>query len=275
MRVMLQHVAHARSGDKGNTSNIAVIAYAAELYPLLKEQLTAERVQGVLPGRRSRARSSATRSTTCGRSTSSRTGALGGGVSRSLCLDNYGKALSARAPRVRARDPRRAAPAPARPLANHGALMRRLGFRFARRAALAVASMSALAQYPEQGGAHHRPLSAGRHHRHSRPARRDAAHREARPDRSSSRIGPGRAARSGRVAVAKSAPDGYTLVMGTVSSHGINSALSKTLPYDPVKDFAPVTMVGEHAERAHGEPRASRRRISARCSRPRVRSPAR
>ena len=43
MKTLLQHVAHARSGDKGNTSNIAVIAYAPELYPLLKEQLTAER----------------------------------------------------------------------------------------------------------------------------------------------------------------------------------------------------------------------------------------
>ena len=40
MKVLLQHVAHTRSGDKGNTSNIAVIAYEPELYPLLKEQLT-------------------------------------------------------------------------------------------------------------------------------------------------------------------------------------------------------------------------------------------
>ena len=45
MRVKLQHVAHARSGDKGNTANIAVIAYAPELYPCLKEQLTAERLK--------------------------------------------------------------------------------------------------------------------------------------------------------------------------------------------------------------------------------------
>jgi tripartite-type tricarboxylate transporter receptor subunit TctC len=43
--------------------------------------------------------------------------------------------------------------------------------------------------------------------------------------------------------VAKSAPDGYTLVMATISSHGINSALNKALPYDPVADFAPVTLV--------------------------------
>jgi len=43
MKVKLQHVAHTRSGDKGNTSNIAVFAYTPELYPLLKEQLTEER----------------------------------------------------------------------------------------------------------------------------------------------------------------------------------------------------------------------------------------
>ena len=43
--------------------------------------------------------------------------------------------------------------------------------------------------------------------------------------------------------VAKSPPDGYTLVMATISSHGINSALNKALPYDPVADFAPVTAV--------------------------------
>ena len=54
---------------------------------------------------------------------------------------------------------------------------------------------------------------------------------------------PGAAGAIGSQAVAKSAPDGYTLVMGTVSSHGINSALYKALPYDPVKDFAPVTNV--------------------------------
>ena len=47
----------------------------------------------------------------------------------------------------------------------------------------------------------------------------------------------------GSVAVAQAAADGYTLVMGTASSHGINSALQKTLPYDAVRDFAPVTVV--------------------------------
>ena len=47
----------------------------------------------------------------------------------------------------------------------------------------------------------------------------------------------------GAEAVAKSAPDGYTLLMGTVGTHGINRALYARLPYDPIKDFAPVTLV--------------------------------
>lgn len=43
--------------------------------------------------------------------------------------------------------------------------------------------------------------------------------------------------------VAKSRPDGYTLLVGTLGTHGINSALYKKLPYDPVHDFAPITPV--------------------------------
>jgi tripartite-type tricarboxylate transporter receptor subunit TctC len=43
--------------------------------------------------------------------------------------------------------------------------------------------------------------------------------------------------------VSKSAPDGYTLLMGTVGTHGINRALYAKLAYDPIKDFAPVTLV--------------------------------
>jgi tripartite-type tricarboxylate transporter receptor subunit TctC len=47
----------------------------------------------------------------------------------------------------------------------------------------------------------------------------------------------------GADAVAKSAADGYTLLMGTVGTHGINRALYPKLPYDPFKDFAPITLV--------------------------------
>jgi tripartite-type tricarboxylate transporter receptor subunit TctC len=43
--------------------------------------------------------------------------------------------------------------------------------------------------------------------------------------------------------VARSPPDGYTLLMGTVGTHGINRALYDKLPYDPIKDFVPITLV--------------------------------
>lgn len=42
---------------------------------------------------------------------------------------------------------------------------------------------------------------------------------------------------------AKAPADGYTLFMGTVGTHAINASLYKKLPYDPVKDFAPLTRV--------------------------------
>ncbi|TWO66126.1 tripartite tricarboxylate transporter substrate binding protein [Caenimonas sedimenti] len=43
--------------------------------------------------------------------------------------------------------------------------------------------------------------------------------------------------------VAKSAPDGYTLLMGTVGTHGINKSLYSKMPYDPQKDFVPISLV--------------------------------
>jgi tripartite-type tricarboxylate transporter receptor subunit TctC len=54
---------------------------------------------------------------------------------------------------------------------------------------------------------------------------------------------PGAGGNLGADAVAKSAADGYTLLMGTVGTHGINRALYPKLPYDPFKDFAPITLV--------------------------------
>ena len=45
-------------------------------------------------------------------------------------------------------------------------------------------------------------------------------------------------------AVARATPDGYTLLMGTNSTHGANSGLIAKLPYDPIKDFVPVGLVG-------------------------------
>jgi tripartite-type tricarboxylate transporter receptor subunit TctC len=43
--------------------------------------------------------------------------------------------------------------------------------------------------------------------------------------------------------VAKSPPDGYTLMAGTLGTHVFNHSLYKSLPYDPVKDFVPITRI--------------------------------
>ena len=43
----------------------------------------------------------------------------------------------------------------------------------------------------------------------------------------------------GAAAVAQSPPDGYTLLLGTGSTHGTNSSVYSRLGYDPVRDFAP------------------------------------
>jgi hypothetical protein len=55
MRVQLIDIAHARSGDKGDTANVGVIALRPEWYPLLERELTTRRVQqhfqGVITGK--------------------------------------------------------------------------------------------------------------------------------------------------------------------------------------------------------------------------------
>ncbi len=51
----------------------------------------------------------------------------------------------------------------------------------------------------------------------------------------------------GADAAAKSPADGYTLLLGTIASHAINPALQPKMPYDAVKDFAPVFFVGNIA----------------------------
>lgn len=54
---------------------------------------------------------------------------------------------------------------------------------------------------------------------------------------------PGAGGNLGADAVAKSAPDGYTIVMGAVATHAINPTLFAKMPYDPVRDFAPISLV--------------------------------
>jgi len=91
--VQLRRIAHSRAGDKGTTSNISVIAYRVEDYPLLERHVTAGRVKehfrGIVRGEVERYELP-------------RIGALNfvlhealeGGVTRSLALDAHGKSLS-------------------------------------------------------------------------------------------------------------------------------------------------------------------------------------
>ena len=48
---------------------------------------------------------------------------------------------------------------------------------------------------------------------------------------------PGAGGNIGSDFVAKSTPDGYTILGGTISSHAINASMYKSMPYDPIKDF--------------------------------------
>jgi hypothetical protein len=89
----LREIAHSRTGDKGNISNISVIAYDAKDYPLLREQVTAARVKshfaGVVQGEVMRYELPNLSALNFVMDQ-----ALGGGVTRSLALDAHGKSLS-------------------------------------------------------------------------------------------------------------------------------------------------------------------------------------
>ena len=54
---------------------------------------------------------------------------------------------------------------------------------------------------------------------------------------------PGAGGNLGVDQVAKSPPDGYSLVIGAVATHAVNPWLFSKLPYDPIKDFAPITLI--------------------------------
>jgi tripartite-type tricarboxylate transporter receptor subunit TctC len=58
---------------------------------------------------------------------------------------------------------------------------------------------------------------------------------------------PGAGGNIGSDFVAKAKPDGYTILGGTISSHAINVSLYPKLPYDPVKSFAPIVLIGTNA----------------------------
>lgn len=60
-------------------------------------------------------------------------------------------------------------------------------------------------------------------------------------------IRPGAGGAIGTEMAAKAAPDGYTLLMGNFSTHAVNPSLYSKLPYDPVSDFAPVTLLAAYS----------------------------
>jgi len=90
---LLREIAHSRTGDKGNISNISLIAYDEKDYPLLKEKVTAEVVKklfkDIVKGEVIRYELPA-----IGALNFVMKEALGGGVTKSLALDAHGKSLS-------------------------------------------------------------------------------------------------------------------------------------------------------------------------------------
>ena len=93
IRMPLYALAHARTGDKGNRSNISVIAYRDEFYPMLADQLTEDVVARLFADR---SPSAVTRYLLprLGAMNFVLDGVLDGGVNDSLNLDTHGKALA-------------------------------------------------------------------------------------------------------------------------------------------------------------------------------------
>ncbi|WP_320163362.1 hypothetical protein [uncultured Trichococcus sp.] len=89
----LREIAHSRTGDKGNISNISLIAYKPEDYDLLKERVTVEKVgkwfEGIVKGNIERYELPNIQALNFVMHD-----ALAGGVTRSLAIDTHGKSLS-------------------------------------------------------------------------------------------------------------------------------------------------------------------------------------
>ena len=100
----LREIAHGRTGDKGNTCNISVIAYDRRDYPHLQREVTATRVReffdGIVLGEIVRYELPQ-----LGALNFVMTRALSGGVTRSLALDAHGKSLSSALMNLEIRDP--------------------------------------------------------------------------------------------------------------------------------------------------------------------------
>jgi hypothetical protein len=94
MKAPLSHIAHTRSGDKGDTANIGVIAYREQDYPILVREVTAERVKAFF-GDMVRGQVTRYELPNLGALNFLLDGALGGGGTVSLRVDAQGKTLGA------------------------------------------------------------------------------------------------------------------------------------------------------------------------------------
>ena len=112
-----------------------------------------------------------------------------------------------------------------------------------RRLSLLVSPAIAQAGLSEPDHQDDRAVSGGRHHRPARAAWSPINSRavSARPVIVENK--PGAGTTLGAEQVARSEPDGYTLLMATSTTLAINKTLYKKLPYDPVKDFTPIALV--------------------------------
>lgn len=90
--MILRDIAHTRSGDKGDTSNISVIAFDPASFPLLKREVTAEKVKAIL-GDMVQGDIERYELPDLGALNFVLHRALAGGVTRSLALDIHGKSL--------------------------------------------------------------------------------------------------------------------------------------------------------------------------------------
>ena len=118
--------------------------------------------------------------------------------------------------------------------------------------ALGFASATAKADedYPEPAGAHHRVVLGRRADRHRRARLRRKSCRELLGQQFFVENKVGAGGNIGADQVAKSPPDGYTLLVATVSTHAINPGLYAKMPYDPVQGFRAGRAGRRHADHA-------------------------
>ncbi len=112
-------------------------------------------------------------------------------------------------------------------------------------AAACLIASPAFAQYPQQADPHRGAVPGRFGHRHGRPHPGAVGVRGGRQPV----VVDNKAGADGAIAgaeVAKSAPDGYTLLMATNSPMAVAPAMKKVPPYDPVADFTPITDVGRY-----------------------------